>query len=481
MKKVSLILGILLLVWGITACVESISGNTPAQSVPEAYSQPLASPVRESTPTQTPTPASVVVTQTAIAVPTATVLPTQSVVIPRNAWVCPEPLEIPLEDFELDDHFLLGRLVNPVDDLPDSDVSGATLIDLQQSTLRTIPGSQPKEGWKLLDYKINPNDEQSIELVYKEVNGTGWEIWTSHWDGSQRTLVASFNLPQLPPDEGRLQGYYYERISDVWFAAMKYNLETNTDYPIFLYNRATGEERNMPPFPDGTDVYDFYSLNGVNYMLTLSSEQEQWLDVKQSELYNLETHTAIPAFQWLLSENAWSYTGSRLVSLIDGLFYIQVPAPPYGMDLAMGLDLETVLSDRTYEQVMHPIHLHGATAINRIGSPEEYWIMNGTFIPDAPFYLFSYPERFEQGASLVHLLDLSGNTVTNYCYPDREDLQYWLSSDHSISPDQRFVAFVAYTFQGEDLSHRVEILDLQTGEFAVIPIRNFEIIGWGRK
>lgn len=475
MKKFSRLFPILLFVFGVVACVAATSDNTPKQPAtatshpPSSPLVPTTHPALENTPTQTPKPTAMVATPTMTSTPSPTAFPTQPVVMPTNVWMCPTPFEVPLEKFGLDDYFLLGRLRdrhNP------GKLSEAILIDLQQGALQTVPGSQPKEGWRLRNYKMAA-DGRSIELLYEEINGNRREIWHSSWDGTQRTLVASFSLPPLPSSEKGYE-YGYQQIDDTWFAAMKSNWETYTNYPIFLYNWVTGETRKMPPFPEGASVYNFYVVDGTKYML-----MERWLDTQQIELYNLENFTATPAFQWLL-HGAWDEIFTS-ITYMDGLFYIEVFHDTLKMDLAMELDLETVLSNRTYQQAMHPIHLQGASTINSTD-----FIAYGAFLHNAPLYLFAYPGRFEQGVSLVHLLDLNDNIVTNYCYPDRGEPQDWGYFSPSISPDQKFVAFTPDAIRPEDLingisSYRVEILNLQTGELATISIPNFDIVGWGKK
>ena len=276
-------------------------------------------------PTISPTLSSVANIQEVTSTPTlmqvsmtVTPIPTLAPISPDVVSVCPEVPEVPLEKFGLEDFYLIVRPYDPSLGEIDLQVTGVVVVPLDHPVPLVITGSNGREGWDLMDTKI-AEDGTSVEMVYIEKNGDRRQVWRSSWDGQQQWLVAEISLPPLPlPSDDFMLYYYYDQIDENWYAAYKSDLETNTHYPIFLYNHSTGEKRDIPPFPDGTFVRTFFWMEGDLYMTYYQGQ-----DIDFVRLYNLETNTDVPIFQWLNGQEE-SYSLNTFWFYRDGKFTVEV-------------------------------------------------------------------------------------------------------------------------------------------------------------
>ncbi len=464
MHKPFFLLGILV-VW-MAACTAAPSSPslspTAAPTQWSAGGSPVVTPDFTALPTA---PHLQRVTPTATVSPSPTSPPVLTPIKPEIVRLCPDNPAVPLDEFGLEDYYLVVRPYDPLVGEVEPETSGAVVVPLDHPVAQVIPGSRGRQGWKLVDYKPAA-DGQSVELDYQEADGNRWQVWRSSWDGQQQVQIAEFTLEPLPERESIYQSYYYHRIDEHWLAAMKSDLETGTRYPMTLYS-STGERREVPPLPEGAYVRSFFYLNGVLY-----ADVMQGIEVDKTFLYNLETFTITPIFRWLWDKEHVFNVNTEWI-FKDNLAYIHT-ARLYGADLGIGLNVDTIKSNIPYNQVMQPFYLPGAE--------EDYMIVGG-FLENPPGYLYYRPD-FNRDISPVYFLDFNALTVTDYCYSGADFVTFSVWSHHSVSPNQRFVAYTHGELGVEgnpDKINRVEILDLYTGEIATIPNADFDVIGWGRK
>ena len=131
-----------------------------------------------SLPSITPTPleATVIPTETEIV---------QGEVIPARIKLCPQPLEVLVRNFNIDN---LTLIIDPYKDFfgirkPwDPFDFGAFILSLDNFQQQAVPNTASKNGLQLIKYGPS-NDGRSIELLYKDSEKSYWQVWHSSWNG----------------------------------------------------------------------------------------------------------------------------------------------------------------------------------------------------------------------------------------------------------------------------------------------------------
>ena len=114
---------------------------------------------------------------------------------------------------------------------------------------------------------------------------------------------------------------------------------SNYNYrPITVRDLTNGTERDLPGFADDTDAWwtDIFFTspeNVYNFIYWHGKDDRLYL-------YNDFEHTSIPAFPWISEAGGWLMATPFRDA--DGKFGIFAKRPPYGLDLAFGLDLQTI-------------------------------------------------------------------------------------------------------------------------------------------
>jgi hypothetical protein len=210
---------------------------------------------------------------------------------------------------------------------------------------------------------------------------------------------------------------------------------------------------------------DLLMLNGNLYGIFYQG----WIsDRFYLSLYDYSRNTEHQAFRWLrepwlpeATEEYWNYDPH--VELRPGGFLVAVHMLD-GMDLAIDLDLEVVLSNNAYSEMMThvviPEHLR-EFSLKSVARARNWFAFS-------QYNLDSTDDR----ADLFFILDYDKQEIREYCYSDQT-----ISSLH-FSPDGRFAAFnTSYIDKSRNKVRRVVfVMDLDSGYYARIP--EFFVDGW---
>lgn len=416
----------------------------PSVATPTPSSSP--SPMQTPSATITPTPIPTLLAQA----------PTLAAIWPEITPLCPQQPEVLPESLDLENFILL---VSPANSLPGktSPPFTAFIVPLDTLVMQPVPNTTIKDGLDLFRYDSS-SDGRTIELRYGNDNNEHFQIWHSSPDGQDQGLVDDYPLPK---DHG------YFLIDENRYFLYREDLKNNSGYPTAIYDRATDEKIvDFPPFPDGTNIRDIFFLVDAPYMLYY-----QGSNIDDVGLFNLDTFTSIPVFQWLIGKD-WVYSLNMFFLYHDGLLDVIIPRS-YGMDLALNLDLYRVQSDKAYEDVMQAVHFPG---------PNTSELASEMILIDKPRGLLVSRYIKEQTYVKVYYLDFQSMSLQDYCY----QIENWYySSDNVVeayvSPDGRYVAYTTYVWPVGDTPASIislRILDLKTGEYANIPDANYVVKGW---
>lgn len=277
--------------------------------------------------------------------------------------VCPSPLEVPLRDFGLENYILL---VTPYDreagKIPPRK-SGASFIDLENLIFQSIPDSGAKSGWDLFKYQTT-KDNKAILLIYQNTDGTQQQVWQSSLDGKEQQLISEFIFEPLTENQLRLP------INETQYILYKDDFENLTEYPIAIYDQVSGEGREFPEFPETTELWRVFILDGIPHLLFSIG-----VNVDEIYLMNLENFETAPVFRWLWGQEDVTplYT---FFHYVNGKFGVVV-TQPYGMNFGANWDLTTIKSAVDYDEIMTEIHLEG---------PESFFIEGQILEKKGVFY-----------------------------------------------------------------------------------------------
>ena len=254
------------------------------------------------------------------------------------------------------------------------------------------------------------------------------------------------------------ENHLRKRIDEDRYLLIRYDPATQSFYPLKVYNKVTGEIQDLPPFPDDIQRIDLILLNGDYHILYI-----QGGDIDDVVLFNLDTFESTLVFQWLIDQGlAFIYTW---IYYEDGYFYVLVDKS-YGMDVGIRLGLETITNITSYEDVMQPIHF----------SESEAHIYGLQFIND-PSGIFIM--RMGEGRNPLYFLEFQTYTLKEFCY-SIEDVFLDYYTYYSLSPNEQYMVFSKLKYalgNNPDALISVEILNLNTGEFATIPDANYIVKG----
>jgi hypothetical protein len=447
--------------------------NTPASSSPQpalTTTPSLASPAATSSPIRLiPTAtATVVATNT---LPPLTLTATSNLITPgantlEIVKVCPDQPEVPLAELGLADKVLVVELYDQMLGQPLSpSETGAVIVPLDNPVPQQVPNTVSKGDWKLVAYGPS-SDRTGLNLTYEDPTGQFRQVWYSSWDGQQQRQLDEYELEVLPESQYRVG------LGDGKSLVIESDPESLGEHPVSIYDSATEIEREIPPFPENTHIEWWGIIDGVPYMAYFVEEDR----INGFALYNLDTFTSIPAFQWLNGKE-WVYSGDLSIWGTRDFFVVEV-AQSYGLDLGWGLNLQTIMSADEYNNVMQTFYLPGGDIPGGMVNLQTAYLVSwpGIMILRPPATDVPMP---------VYFLDLQNMILRDYCHSFENSGFDLIFTSFEVAPDERFVAFVALKWMAPDAGGNtidmVEIFDLETGRFVRLLDANFDVIGWGMK
>lgn len=273
--------------------------NTPASSSPQPSFVTTPSQVSLTSPAATPFSTKPIPTATATVVATnmlslstltATSNPiTPEVITPEMVKVCPDQPEVPLAELGLADKVLVVELYDEVLGKPLSpSETGAVIVTLDNLVPQQVPNTASKGDWKLIAYGPS-SDRTGLNLTYEDPTGQFRQVWYSSWNGQRQWQLDEYELEALPESQYRVG------LGDGKSLVIESAPESLGEHPVSIYDSATEIEREIPPFPENTHIEWWGIIDGVPYMVYFVEEE----NANSFALYNLDTFTSIPAFQWL--------------------------------------------------------------------------------------------------------------------------------------------------------------------------------------
>lgn len=471
------------LVYLLTACIGTLA-DKPAQptlqTVSPAHSTHLLTPANYATAAQ-PTPASTATATRTRVPPTSSATPVSlEPITPEITRLCPEQPEVSLTKLGMRDKVLVVELYDKASGqkLSPSE-TGAVVVTFDNPIPQSIPNTTAKDGLTLVRY-YPAADGQSIELVYEDPEERQRQVWRSSWDGQHQWKVEEYELEPLPDNQSRLELWDGKYLVYEWHLA--YPAEGIYAHPLSMHDRKTGKVWQLPPFPDKTRLLRAFNVNGMPYLLYLEEKQtsvsttpiETYRTTLEFAFYNLNTFTVMP-LPWLSEKDAVDWLTTHFW-YSDGLFSVLV-ARPYGLDLGLGLNLETLLDTKTYDEVMQAVHL-----------PLENYLVNlfqGAYLQTRNgMVLLPQPKR--DIPAVLYFLDFQDFRLRDYCYSIEDPRATDSYTSFAVSGNERFVAFTKAQIgtasnPGGKFIQGIDILDLDTGRFARLSDVNFGVIGWIRR
>ena len=198
-----------------------------------------------------------------------------------------------------------------------------------------IPGTTPKKGMLLWYYTATP-DGQWVDLKYGSQEVNRIEEKLSSWDGKEYRELYSGDYADF--------GYKFLYQENLLIILDELN---NGFRPITIRDLGTGTEREIPSFPENgywSKVFYVTQDDEYNWIFWQGGRGDDRL-----YLYNDFDQTTVPAFPWISEPAGWlTATPYRDADGKFGIYAVR----PYGLDLATGLDIQSVLEASSYDEVM---------------------------------------------------------------------------------------------------------------------------------
>ncbi len=317
-----------------------------------------------------------------------------------------------------------------------------------------IPSTTANSGMKLWASTVIP-DGKWVDITYLSSKLHRTEEKLISWDGNQiRQVYAEAYDP--------LDFYFlYEENKLVILDTIDPN---NLNYlPIAVRDLASGGERSLPGVPKEAywaKVF-FTTPGGVYNLLVWQGGPHEG----RLYLYNDADRVTVPAFRWMNEPAGWLVaTPYRDAQGKFGLYALR----SYGLDLAFNLDLETVLSDQPYGDMMKKIRLPFSEVA---GYPEMAIArLNNALLLAAPA-----ADGVNQFA--VYRLNYPDLSLDDFCISNAAGY-----AQIAVSADGKFAAVNFFLLDPPGIHLKgVVLLNLETGQRFWIPGAPFAVIGWQDK
>lgn len=398
---------------------------------------------------------------------------------PETRKYCPENRDVSLSDLSIDPY-----LAMVVDyqygsfELHDSSINqnGLYLLSGLESEMIFIPETIPPAGWSYVYKGISADkiwlllekteDWEKLVSVWvtpaNPANGhNGREILTIRLDGD-------FDFFRLNIEPANGQSLTVGPMSRSWETrwlgnkielAGKYvdSVAIDPQFPYFYIDPFTLNSRIV----DITKLYDgVYSpygeidIDGQEFVIYYGNLDD---DFQQKEfiLQDIDNYSKAEIFKWLRNEN-WidiNYLIGRFRIWTSNTGKVNMAiVQDYGFDLGNDIDLQEMINETEYENIMEPVSI----------APNSGYLPDGhmAFLSVASWTsedgnLFSVYSATEQENILI--FDSSEMVLRDYCLNEFEIYPFQLK----ISPDNRFIAW--NSFNKDEDKVNLHIMDLETG------------------
>jgi hypothetical protein len=414
-------------------------------------------------PTQLPSPLKSPDYFTPIIVP----IPTPDHLTPEIVDLCPVPANrvVALNELGLAPETLLVLLPSDVDP-HQLGSTGIWILSPLDSAPQYVPILDPEDGVANYAYEVSPDHRWVSFLRHKEgeMNQT---LWISSLDGKQQWKVTQIGkwsgAAWVSEKEMVVIGMADEKLGEYEGILPSFAL-----VPLFSILPFTLDKQDFLPIPEpetgilDREFYHYVRLGKEAYGIFVINWGEDFI------LQDLSNGSSRPIFQWLAGKDWVDSTTTRLWLLSDGTFTVTVTRP-YGVDLASGLDFQTITLQQDYDKVMRRIILPGQMMPVSVvaGFPNTHFLLLEQTITIEGYY----PPIDSFHA--LYLFDYQNMSIRNYCFNSslRGDII-------DISPDGHFLATTFYENPHTDSGDKwVVVLNLDTGYISYIP--DFQFIGWG--
>ncbi len=442
----------------VTGCASPITTDEPTHTPITRIATDTAMP---SIPTLTLVPQSTIFptatvpiqnTQTA----SPTIIPGPDSIEPISLQylrVCPEQQIVPFEDLSLPQDIRL--LVLPGD--PYIGYIYSPLVFLPgNSTPHPIPNVGPASQY----YQFSP-DHQWIYFYKPGDTETYESVWVSSLDGGEQWQVMQIN-----------ENNYAVWVSEQeWFivgspeADASERLETWEYMPYLSINPFTLEQRSLTYLAGGRTSGRFYH----GFISTDSQTYTIYHDDKMTGiefyLYDYTQEKSLAVFQWLKEMDILDLigrSGSPPIWVYDQDKFAVTVERPYGIDLALNVDIVLAREDRRYSEVMQgfliPEHLLPAN-------------IEGIIPGSGDVALRCQDANNAVGSQWFYVLDYQSTALRDYCF----SLIDLAAKRIVFSPDGRFAAITFNPDRRENLPY-IGILDLESGVMAYL--YGYYMIDW---
>jgi len=380
--------------------------------------------------------------------------------------ICPDERIVPLSTLGFSTDY---RII--VED-KNSSQGGFLMLGGSDTVLVPITNASPDPGYHYEFLNTSPDGEWF--LFHKVLHDTfDAALWISSFDGEQQW--------QLISNDTRDAVAWVS--NDEIIIASRLNERENAT-PILLINPFTLEKVSFPPIPESGISLEWWNNLDNNYEIYYDKYYELTSGEYGSRfvIFNYNVNEEQIAFQWLNDEIEFFNDPSnlfymfRLFETPDRLISM-VMVRPYGFDIAVNLDIDTILTENNYQDIMHPVFLPGEEADMRIT-----WVARTS--PIIAFDRLIYGQS-EPRSTQFYVINYQAMRMVDYCY-DRGYLPeaMYISTDEKghtgivsyASPDESYLAWNIYNLEDGNVVG-ASIIDLETGY--VSHIANVEIYGWG--
>ena len=320
------------------------------------------------------------------------------------------------------------------------------------SEMKIIPGTIPEEGWTYLYLGIN-EDKNLIMLEKWE----DWEeevfLWVVNTSGKDKREILSARIDgdiynfmlniEIANGNSWTLGPMSRGWAPEWFGNRiviegKY-VDSNVmsqSYPYFEINPFTLESTLI-------DTRKLYDGGAMGYGEIKSNDQEYVIyygniddDIsKEFVLQNRVDYSGAEIFKWLSEEDWIEYNSflGRFRFWADNSDKVTMAiVQEYGFDLGVNIDLETMLTETEYDNVMEAISIHPNMGYLEDGYRALLSVNRWTSEFSNLYSVYGVPDR-----EFFYVFDADESTLRDYCL-----VEYGFPEFHfEISPDEKYIAW----------------------------------------